>query len=45
LTKGKNGYFKKILKIIIYTYVDTWPMSLTPMIGEPAWLAEKIIPL
>ena len=28
-------------KALVYTYVDTWSMSLAPMIGESMWLPEK----
>ena len=45
LTKGKSSNFKQILNVLVYKYVDTWPMSLTPMIGELVWLMEKIKPL
>jgi hypothetical protein len=41
LSTSPFGQKENIDILCIYIYVDTWPMSLAPTIGESAWLMEK----
>ena len=34
LTKGRYRHFMKILKIVVYIYIDTWPMSMSSSIVQ-----------
>ena len=41
LSTSPFGQKENIDILCIYIYIDTWPMSLAPMIGESALLMEK----